>query len=245
MKLDDYRRKKDELSAAEPVYRNLCTTCIQPEFGCYCKTITPINCAINFVILIHPIEAKRRIATGRMSHLCLQDSHLIKGQNYSNSEELNSLLADPEYHSVILYPGQNSKNITSLTEKERSSQFLKNKKLRIVVIDGTWATAAKMVHQSENLQKLPRICFTPEKPSNFRVRKQPESYCYSTIEAIHHTIDLFSQSKSVQRPHDHLIEVFNSMVEKQLSFISEVKMNLREASYRRESQGKTGQAKVG
>lgn len=180
-----------------------------------------------------------------MSHLCLQDSHLIKGQNYSNSEELNSLLADPEYHSVILYPGQNSKNITSLTEKERSSQFLKNKKLRIVVIDGTWATAAKMVHQSENLQKLPRICFTPEKPSNFRVRKQPESYCYSTIEAIHHTIDLFSQSKSVQRPHDHLIEVFNSMVEKQLSFISEVKMNLREASYRRESQGKTGQAKVG
>ncbi len=240
MNLSDYRRKKDELLKAEPTYRNLCTTCIQPDFGCYCKTIAPINSEINFVILIHPIEAKRRIATGRMSHLCLNGSHLIKGQNYTHNDELNALLADPEYQSVILYPGQNSKNISSLSEQERRNQFLTNKKLRIVVIDGTWATAAKMVHQSANLQKLPRVCFTPASPSNFRVRKQPESYCYSTIEAIHHTIDLFSSAKDSNRPHDHLLEVFNSMVEKQLSFLKEVKLNLREASYRREGQAKVG-----
>ena len=240
MNVSDYRRKKDELSKAEPTYRNLCTTCIQPDFGCYCKTISPINSEINFVILIHPIEAKRRIATGRMSHLCLKGSHLIKGQNYTHNEELNTLLADPDYHSVILYPGQNSKNISSMPEEDRRDQFLKNKKLRIVVIDGTWATAAKMVHQSTNLQKLPRICFTPASPSNFRVRKQPESYCYSTIEAIHHTIDLLSSSNDLNRPHDHLLEVFNGMVEKQLSFLKEVKLNLREASYRREGQAKVG-----
>lgn len=240
MKLEDYRRKKDELSATEPVYRNLCTTCIQPDFGCYCKTIKPITCAVNFVILIHPIEAKRRIATGRMSHLCLKGSHLINGQNYSLNEQVNRLIADPEYHSVILYPGQNSENITKLSEEERSNRFLQNKKLRIFVIDGTWATAAKMVHQSENLKQLPRISFTPAKPSNFRVRKQPESYCYSTIEAIHHTIDLFSAANNLQRPHDHLLEVFNSMVEKQLSCLKEVKLNLREATYRREGQAKVG-----
>ncbi|AZZ35583.1 DTW domain-containing protein [Bdellovibrio sp. qaytius] len=240
MKLEDYRRKKDELTAAEPTYRNLCTTCIQPEFGCYCKNIKPIACAINFVILIHPIEAKRRIATGRMSHLCLSGSHLIQGQNYTDNQQLNSLIADPEYHSVILYPGQNSKNVSLLSEQERSQQFLTNKKLRIVVIDGTWATAAKMVHQSTNLKTLPRISFIPTNPSNFRVRKQPESHCYSTIEAIHHTIDLFTDSKSIQRPHDHLLEVFNGMVEKQLSFLSEVKLNLREAKYRREGQSKVG-----
>lgn len=240
MKLEDYRRKKDELTASAPIYRNLCTTCIQPDFGCYCKTIKPISCDINFVILIHPIEAKRRIATGRMSHLCLKGSHLIKGQNYSNDEHLNALIADPKYHSVILYPGQNSKNITKLSEEERHQQFLENKNLRIFVIDGTWATAAKMVHQSENLKKLPRISFTPVQPSNFRVRKQPASYCYSTIEAIHHTIDLFSEVKSLQRPHDHLLEVFNSMVEKQLSCLKEVKLNLREATYRREGQAKVG-----
>lgn len=235
MNLDDYRRKKDELLAEAPKYRNLCTKCIQPDFGCYCKNIQPIDCAINFVILIHPIEAKRRIATGRMSHLCLKGSHLIKGQNYSNNEQINSLIADPEYHSVILYPGQQSTNLSLMSVRERQEQFLTNKKLRIFVIDGTWATAGRMVHQSENLKQLPRISFVPTSPSNFRVRKQPESHCYSTIEAIHHTIELFAGSPS-KRPHDHLLEVFNGMVEKQLSFISEVKLNLREASYRREGQ---------
>lgn len=240
MKLEDYRRRKDELLAEAPKYRNLCTKCIQPDFGCYCKNIQPIDCAINFVILIHPIEAKRRIATGRMSHLCLKGSHLIKGQNYSDNEKINSLIADPEYHSVILYPGQQSTNLSLISQAERQERFLINKKLRIFVIDGTWATAGRMVYKSENLNKLPRIGFIPTRPSNFRVRKQPESHCYSTIEAIHHTIDLFQKPHESVRPHDHLLEVFDSMVEKQLSFMNEVKLNLREASYRREGQAKVG-----
>ena len=81
MNSTDYLQKKIKLFEQSPKYRILCTKCIQPDFSCYCKTIQPINCPINFVILIHPIEAKRRIATGRMSHLCLKGSHLIKGQN--------------------------------------------------------------------------------------------------------------------------------------------------------------------
>jgi DTW domain-containing protein YfiP len=240
MNLNDYRLKKDEDLASEPKYRNLCTTCLQPEFGCYCSLIQPIDCAINFVILIHPIEAKRRIATGRMSHLCLSGSHLIKGQNYSDNKELNALIDDPEYQTVILYPGQQSVNVSELSYQQREEKFLTSKKLRILVIDGTWATAKKMLYQSENLKKVPRICFSPAKPSNFRVRKQPKSYCYSTIEAIHHTIDLFQSDSMIPRKHDHLLEVFDSMVEKQLSFMKEVKMNLREASYRREGQAKVG-----
>lgn len=240
MNLNDYRRKKDEHLASQPTYRNLCTTCLQPDFGCYCQVIQPIACAINFVILIHPIEAKRRIATGRMSHLCLAGSHLIKGINYTHNDELNVLIADPEYHTVILYPGQRSVNITELSNDEREAKFLTDKKLRILVIDGTWATARKMLNQSENLKKLPRICFSPAKPSNFRVRKQPKDFCYSTIEAIHHTIDLFHGDSVIPRQHDHLLEVFDTMVEKQLSFIKEVKLNLREATYRREGQTKAG-----
>lgn len=84
MNLNDYHRRKSKNLASEPKYRNLCTICLQPDFGCYCQILQPIDCVINFVILIHPIEAKRRIATGRMAHLCLKDSHLIKGINYSS-----------------------------------------------------------------------------------------------------------------------------------------------------------------
>ena len=78
------------------------------------------------------------------------------------------------------------------------------------------------MRQSQNLLNLPRICFSPEKPSNFRVRKQPHASCYSTLEAIHHTIELIGAAKGfdvASRKHDRLLHVFDSMVELQLDFI--------------------------
>src|SRR5437868_14164259 len=95
----------------------------------------------------------------------------------------------------MLYPGMRSQNLTPLSQDERLDLFPQSKKLTIFVIDGTWATARRTVRQSQNLTNLPRICFSPVKPSTFRVRKQPNPACYSTIEAIHHTIELVGQSQ--------------------------------------------------
>lgn len=239
----DYQRKKAEILAQAPKYRKLCDRCLQPDFSCYCKDVQPLFCPINFVVLIHPIEAKRRIATGRMSHLCLSGSHLIKGQDFTNHPQVDALISDPDYHSVILYPGKHSTNVSLIARESRQDLFPKNKKLRVFVIDGTWATARRMVRQSVNIDSLPRIGFTPTQPSNFRVRKQPDTHCYSTIEAIHHTIELLGPSQGFNldgRPHDHLLQIFNGMVERQLSFLTEVKLNLREANYRYEGQKKIG-----
>lgn len=243
MNLEKYRIKKAELILESPKYRTICSVCTQPDFSCYCHQIKSFDAKINFVVLIHPIEVKRRIATGRMSHLCLKDSHLIKGQNYTEDELVNDLIEDNNYHSVILYPGTSSKNLSTLPEIEKQNLFPKNKKLRIFVIDGTWATARKMIRQSENLKTLPRICFSPTKPSNFRVRKQPHPNCYSTIEAIHHTIELIGESQGFSlknRIHDNLLNVFDFMVERQLGFIQETHLNIRKASYRRYGQQKVG-----
>lgn len=232
----EYRRRKKELEQQAPQYRILCVKCIQPDFSCYCKTVQPIHCPINFVILIHPIEAKRRIATGRMSHLCLESSHLINGQDFSENKQVNNLLEDPNYFSVLLYPGPNSTNLSELSEEKRNDFFQTDRKLRIFVVDGTWATARRTVRQSINLNKLPRISFRSSKTSNFRVRKQPKPHFFSTIEAIHQTIELLAPCKigaDIVRSHDHLLEVFNGMVEKQLTFMNEAKLNLRRVSYRK------------
>ncbi len=237
-----YLLKRQQMANTAPVYRELCMQCTQPQFSCYCSEIQTLDAKISFVILIHPIEVKRRIATGRMSHLCLQNSFLIKGQDYSKNKVVNELLAEPEYHSVILYPGINSSNLSKMTELQKKTIVPSEKKLRIFVIDGTWATARRMIRQSTNLNMLPRICFTPTKPSNFRVRKQPRVDCYSTIEAIHETIELLGTSQDFcvsERRHDNLLKVFDSMVERQLEFIRVSNANPRVATYRREGQKKS------
>ncbi len=213
----------------------MCKTCDQPDFGCYCAHLAPFDPKISFVVLIHPIEVKRRIATGRMSHLSLQNSYLIKGQDFTHEALVNELIHDKDHHSVVLYPGVTSQNLSQLNAEEKKEFFPLNKKLRIFVVDGTWATARKMMRQSENLRQLPRICFTPEKPSNFRVRKQPHALCYSTIEAIHQTIELVGETQGFavsQRVHDRLLTTFEYMVERQLRFVQE--SNARsQGNYRR------------
>lgn len=114
---------------------------------------------------------------------------------------------------MMLYPGPQSANLSLMSADQKTSINPSEKKLTIFVIDGTWHTAKKMVNVSENLRQMPRICFTPDKPSAFRVRKQPRPECYSTIEAIHQTIDLLSPQN---RKHDHLLYVFNKMVARQI-----------------------------
>lgn len=187
---------------------------------------------MKFVILIHPIERKRRIATGRMTHLCLADSDLIEGEDFSLDSRVNSILSDSAYHPVMLYPGVGSLDVSLLGARERASQFPSGKKLAVFVIDGTWHTARKMV-RSSNLVGLQRICFTPSAPSNFRVRKQPREGCVSTIEAVHETIELLGGAYGFDvssRAHDNLLSVFDSLVETQLKFIGEVKSSRQAAS---------------
>jgi len=172
------------------------------------------------MILTHPIEIKRRrIATGRMAHLSLHNSRLMMGSLYGHDDRVNSVLSDVNRHCVMLYPGKQSANLTAMAPEARAFLTPIGKQLTVFVIDGTWSTAKKTVNQSPNLNTLPRICFTPPGPSNFRVRQQPRPECYSTIEAIHHVIELLGPAVGFNleaRAHDQLLFVFSQMVEKQL-----------------------------
>ncbi len=190
MDLATFKKRRSAICAQMPEYRRLCQNCLQPDFSCYCEWLRPFDAKIQFVILIHPIEVRRRIATGRMSHLSLKKSRLIMGHDFSLNSEVNRILARQDLHCVMLYPGPQSTNLTLLNSTQRLDYVPPNKQLAVFVIDGTWATARKMVRLSQNLKSLPRMCFTPTSPSNFRVRQQPKPDCYSTIEAIHHSIDL-------------------------------------------------------
>lgn len=215
--LQDYLLKKQKRELEKPVYRSLCTTCMHPEFSCYCTTIETFDPKVQFVILIHPIEFQRRIATGRMSHLILKNSVLVRGHDFTEDAQVNSIIQNDKNHCTVLYPSRSSLNISE--QENGKNIFPENKNLVVFVIDGTWATARQTMRQSQNLQQVQRICFNPKAKSNFRVRKQPNPKCLSTIEAIHEFIEVASdqfQFDKSNRSHDILLKVFDAMVEKQI-----------------------------
>ena len=126
---------------------------------------------------------------------------------------------DHRQRDVMLYPGRKSQNLTKMKASERRAWVPPGKTVTVLVIDGTWSTARQMVNQNAILQAVERVGFIPPTPSNFRVRKQPRVDCYSTIEAIHHTIELLGPAcdfSTQDRLHDRLLYVFDNMVNRQI-----------------------------
>lgn len=206
--------------------RGLCTQCLRPPLTCYCRFVQRFDPRIRFVILIHGREAQKRIATGRLAHLCLEDSLLWQGYDYTNDARVNKILADESYQPMVLYPGEGSTNLTALPLAERRQLLPPGKKPLVFVIDGTWITARKTMQRSGNLAALPRICFDPSRPSRFRVRKQPQENFFSTVEAIHETIELLGPAAGFaleSRAHDGLLKIFDQMVEQQLELSAQPK----------------------
>jgi hypothetical protein len=53
-----------------------------------------------------------------------------------------------------------------------------------VVVDGTWSQTRKVLRNNPALAALPRFAFTPPRPSQYEIRREPRAECVSTIEAL-------------------------------------------------------------
>jgi DTW domain-containing protein len=206
----------------------MCWQCRQPEKSCYCSLAVPFESGCDFVILIHPRENRRRIATGRMAHRLLTNSFLFEGEIFDDHPGISRLLADPKRKCLILYPDRTALDIDASTDDELRVFSGNAKRPTIFLIDGTWATAKRTMRLSSQLAGLARLKFSPQVRSRFQsVRKQPASECLSTIEAIHELIERLNtriESRKVlaeNREHDRLLNVFVQMVERQASFLAE------------------------
>ena len=202
-------------------FRAWCTRCRRPGVGCYCALIEPFDSLPRFVILSQPREAKHRLGTGRMAHLGLGNSLWFEGVDFSQHHQVNREIADPGNAPMLLFPSRQAVNLSKLPLTERQ-QLTANPPVPVVfVLDGTWKSVRKMMRLSDNLRQLPTICFQPSTPSAYGFRREPRPECYSTIEAIHHVIELFNGGATedvAARRHDRLLKPFHFMVATQLSY---------------------------
>jgi len=222
MKREEYRSLKMRSKEGVLHLRDICTDCLKSKKTCYCGLIKPFQTEFELVILIHPKESRNSVGTGRMTHLCISNSKLIEGIDFSDSEEVNDIINDKESNCLVLYPSKKSINIDELSKTESEKLYPKNKKTVIFAIDGTWSLAKKMMKLSTNLNKLPRISFTPTERSKYSIRVEPNPVCLSTIESIYRVISILD-SKEIykvkpKRTHTILMDLFLNMVKQQVDF---------------------------
>ena len=199
-------------------YRAECYSCRRPRAFCYCALIEAFDSETRFVILTQPREAKHRFGTGRMAHLSLRNSLLVEGVDFSADERIHRELYSPAGFPVLLFPGGDAVNLSRQSPKERMALVPAGRQWVVFVLDGTWKSVRKMLRLNQNLANLPKVCFDPPSPSNYRIRRQPQSHCYSTLEAIHQVLDLLTARGPAQPAHDNLLSVFRSVIDRQLTY---------------------------
>ena len=195
--------------------RDLCLRCLRPKSSCYCKYTKPVDSKVKFVFLMHPKEAKKnRTGTGRLASLCLPDSEIIMGIDFSSNERLQALLNDPQYFPMLMYPGEDAWNAS----KPDFKLTVGNKTLLVILIDSTWFCSKKMIKYSQNLLKLPKLSFSGSYRSIFTFKHEPEEYCVSTIESCYYLIKELQSADMVNKEvnPEPLMNVFKHMIVHQL-----------------------------
>lgn len=186
------------------IHRSVCQRCLRPEVVCYCARLAALPTQTRVVILQHPRERRVPVSTARMAHLSLPNSELHYGVTFDDNARVQAVCDEPG--TYVLFPG---------ADACEPSELRQNPPKNVIVVDGTWPLAKKVIKQNPLLMRLPKIGFHPRRPSNYRIRKEPADHCVSTIEAV---CELLGGIEGDHDRFDRMLTAFEFMVDRQLEY---------------------------
>ena len=157
------------------------------------------------VLLQHPRERHMPIGTARMASLCLPNSELHVGFDWSRSPALARALSDPSRPAALLYPGERAVDVM---------QHPPDGPVTLVVIDGTWSQSRKVLQANPALAALPRYAFNPTAPSDYRIRREPQADFVSTLEALMYVLGAIERDAARFAP---MMAPFRAMIDAQIA----------------------------
>jgi len=189
--------------------RSTCPRCRRPTATCWCAHVVPQAARTRVVVLQHPREERMAIGTARMAHLALPGSILRVGLDFSADAVVQAAL-DERPDRYVLFPGPETVAVEALPT---------DRPITLVVLDGTWWQAKKLLTLNPQLAALPRVGFQPARPSDYRIRRQPAELCVSTIEAL---AEVLGKLEGDPARFATLLQPFRAMVDAQLRYAADV-----------------------
>ncbi len=175
-----------------------CERCLRPQTHCLCALIPRLDSRTRVLLLQHPSEVNHALNTARLAALGLRNAELRVGEVF---EDLEQWLTQPGYRTGLLFPGEDAQALQAYAGDERP--------WLLVVPDGTWRKARKLLHVNPLLATLPRVTLGALQPSRYRLRKAPGEGALSTIEAVTQALNVLEAPAlfdALLRPFDALIE---------------------------------------
>ena len=185
-------------------WRPFCYRCWRAKILCLCGHVRVVENPVEILYLQHPNERTMPFNTARLAHLSLSNSRLVHGLEFDGTKTVQELRARKE-RVGILFPSSLAKDLSEAPSDLET----------LVIIDGTWREAKKIIYLSPSLLEFPHFAFVPEKPSNYRIRKEPKDEYISTIEATVTSLRILDGDPA---KYQELLDLFDRMVDRQVDF---------------------------
>ncbi len=186
--------------------RPQCPRCLRPQTHCLCPLIPHLDSRTRVLLLQHPSEVSHALNTARLAALGLSNADLIVGEVF---EDLPKLLNQPGYQARLLFPAEDAQPLQVYAPNDQP--------MLLVVPDGTWRKARKMLHLNPLLAALPRVTLAEGGVSRYRLRKAPGPGALSTIEAIVQALESL-EAPTTFAP---LLKPFEALIEGQIAAMGE------------------------
>lgn len=181
--------------------RNRCRVCARPQAQCLCSLIPRLWPATQLLVIQHPDEASHALNTARLLVPGLVNAHLLVTESLQQHPAWMRRLQDPRWRNELLFPGEQAQVLAPAPADLRPR--------RLVLLDGTWRKARKLVYLNPILQSLPQVRLPAGLISRYRLRKVPQPGALSTIEAGAEALSILHQGfdkRALLAPFEALIE---------------------------------------
>jgi DTW domain-containing protein YfiP len=156
-------------------------------------------------LIIHVNELKRSSNTGRLALKALVNSEMrVRGEK-SETLDLRNLLTD-RYRTFLFYPSKDAVELNNeLVARERTP-------IQLLVPDGTWRQAGKVLYRHHELKDIPRVKISTPDAARFHLRAQNRPERMATLQAIAHGLGVI-EGEAVKRA---LMQLYDARVERTL-----------------------------
>ncbi len=145
-------------------FTNRCVRCHVRRDLCICAGIPTLRARTRVVVVRHALESFRSTNTARIAMLALPDAELVEFGGRSPM-----VWPDPP-QAALLFPD----GAAPIREPPKT----------IVLVDGSWSQARRMVHRLAPIRALPRLVVSPSGEALPRLRIPTRPDGMSTIEAL-------------------------------------------------------------
>ena len=180
--------------------RPTCPQCRTPLARCFCDLVVATHSEVEVIIWQHPSEAGHAKGTVPLLSRCLKNSQLIIAETLSLREFEQSVGSNCRQLS-LLFPRSEADRTTLSDDSDAAASSL-----RLLVLDGTWRKARKLLYLNPWLHTLPRLELVDTPTSRYHIRKAENSQQLSTLEAVCAAIAQIEKSSKNSQP---LLEAFD------------------------------------